>query len=889
MKVRILFFIIALLLANTSWSQSLPVSEAQVRAELEKRGISEEELISELALKGIEIEDLQNLSPSQLAEIESVVTELEARRNDITEEEQATVSEDKEEFLEVPTMATTEIVKEEIKDVIAEELDLREPESRIYGHDFFKNKVLSVFETSTEVKAPSSYILGAGDKLVISIYGISRKELSHEIDNEGYIEVNNRRIFLKGLSLAVAKDKLFETLSRYYRFASGEFDVSLSYSRTVNVNIQGEVSNPGGYTISAINNAFNGLIAAGGPTRIGSLREILLIRSDRTIQNLDFYSYLKNPSEITNASLSEGDIIMVPVSKKLVQISGAVRKGLTYELKSQEALGDLISLAGGFTANANSDLLQIIRKTPQGLRYIDIAAVEIQSFKLQDGDRVLVRSVESEVENFVEVNGAVINNGRYERRDGMQLSDLLQMASLTSDARTDLAFIKRTGDDGKIIYIKVNIEDGNSDLDLNLQNRDIVNIYKSATFVDNQSFKVSGAVRNPGSFGIALDQSISLADALELAGGLRRDASNIGIIHTRDPLTPNVKQYMRVILSEALTNSEFYQLSALDSLEIFSENLFSESSNVKISGAINRPGAFQYGLGMTLADVLVMSGGFTIGAATNKVEISRLLMEDNQPTRTIIADFEVDRELTEGSENLDFVLQPYDEIQVRYVPEFELQQVVKLSGEVKYPGEYSLIKENETVREILKRAGGITLEAFPTAAKLIRQEDELGVVIIRLDEVLSENTSKFNFKLKDGDQIVIPKSKDFVSIVGATNANKLYSQDIIGAQNQINVPYHPGKDAKFYIEYYAGGVSRTGSANEIFVENVNGEVRRTKNYFIYKDYPNVEMGSKIVVGAKPAKTQEQKDREDVDWSKVLADSVGQAVSILSLLLLIQRI
>jgi hypothetical protein len=245
--------------------------------------------------------------------------------------------------------------------------------------------------------------------------------------------------------------------------------------------------------------------------------------------------------------------------------------------------------------------------------------------------------------------------------------------------------------------------------------------------------------------------------------------------------------------------------------------------------------------------------------------------------------------MPEGGDNLDFELMPYDEVVVRFVPEFELQKIVTISGEVKFPGQYSLIKDNETIREVLVRAGGVTAEAFPSAARLVRSEDSLGIVVVKLDRVISNPSSRFNFRLKNGDQLIIPKSKDFVSITGATNASKFFNQEILGSQERINVPFHQGKNAKFYIEQYAGGIAENGSINEIYVEDANGEITRTKNYFIFRSYPEVEMGSKIVVGRKPVKTQEQKDREDVDWSKVLADSVGQAVSILSLLLLIERL
>ncbi len=876
------------------YGQNVPVTQSEVRAELQRRGIAEQDLLDELNARGIDIQDFENLTPAQIVEIEQIVNELEAQRANSADTPNQTLEGsdemiNKEEFLEAPTQRDAEGMNEEVKRVVENKVDSTEKIPNIYGHAFFKNRDLSVFETSTEVKAPENYILGAGDKIVISIFGISRAEFAHEIDSDGYIVVNNRRIFLKGLTLGAAKRKLYETLSRFYRFGEGEFDVSISYSRTININIQGEVMNPGGYTLSAINNVFNGLVAAGGPTEIGSLRDVLLIKKGGAIINLDFYSYLQNPNNITDSSLEQGDVIVVPVARKIVQIRGGVRRPMRYELKENENFSDLLVLAGGYTSNANRQLIQVSRSVENGRRLLDIRGQQIAGYELQDGDVVTIRKVENELDNYVEIKGAVINVGEYERTDDLLLGDLINIAILQPGARKDVAFIRRTEDNGRIIYLKVNLQEGQSDLQIPLQNRDAVTVFSESTFNDNQQFQVSGAVRNPGSFNLALGQSITIADAIELAGGLRRDASTVGIIHTKDPLNPKLKHYTRIDLNDILADESTNFLTALDSLEIFSESLFSERSSVNISGAVNNPGEFQYGVGMTLADVLTMSGGFMLGAATNHVEISRLVIENNEPTKTLVANLTINRDLEEGDENLAFELMPYDEIMVRFVPDFELQKIVTLEGEVRFPGEYSLIKDNETVRELIIRAGGITSEAFPTGAKLFRTENNTGVVVIKLDDVLEMGSSRFNFKLRDGDRIEIPKSKEFVSIVGATNASKLYNKEILGGQNQLNVPYHKGKDARFYIENYAGGISDSGSPNEIYVEDANGEITRTKNYLIYKNYPDVEMGSKIVVGNKPVKTQEEKDREDVDWSRVLADSVGQAVSILSLILLIERI
>lgn len=886
-----LFFIIFLVgLFNVQIiAQVNQVTESMVRNELQAKGISEAELIQAMKEKGIEIADLNNLTPEQIIQLEEIVKELESKNSGV-DTTASPVLLDKSAFLE-------DTIPQVIMEINGENLEgyptIKSIDDTIgksiYGHDFFKNKNIDIFEIGSNVKAPPSYILGSGDKLIVSIWGLSQREFAFEINEEGYISVDLRRIFLKGLPLGEAKIKLQKWFATYYRFDSGEFEVALSYSRTVNVSIQGEVSNPGGYTLPAINSVFNALIVAGGPTELGSLREILHVKKDGKVNTLDFYAFLKNPNESANSAIEEGDVIIIPVAKQLVEIAGGVRRPMVYEIKTTEKLGDLIQLSGGFSKNANQNLIQINRFAQNRRILIDVNSQSINAFELIDGDIITVGVITAEADNFVTITGAVYNSGDFEKSDYFTLGDLVIKASIRPEARLDLVLLKRRLNNGEVIYLNVNISGGSEDLTMQLLKGDEVTIFSQSRYTDNQRFIISGAVRNPGTFEYAIGQSLSIKKAIEFAGGLRRDASGYGIIHTTDPLNPKVKKYERVNLMEAFGDEEIYQISALDSLEIFSKALFDEASSVQISGAVNNPGIFQYGAGMTLGDVLLMAGGFRLAAATNRIEVFRLVIEENEPTMTVIAALEVDRDILESNGNLDFKLQPYDEIMVRYVPDFEYQQIVELQGEVRFPGKYSLVKDNETIKDVIDRAGGLTLEAFPEAARLIRSEEDLGNVVLKLDEVLSNKNSRFNFNLKNGDVITIPKIKDFVSIGGATNAYELYAEDILGNQNQLNVPFHKGKSARFYINNYAGGISDDGSRNNVYVEHSNGEIVKSKNYVLYRSYPEVKKGSKIVVGYKPVKPESEGDDKKVDWSGVLNDAVAQAMSVLTLLLLLERL
>ena len=348
-------------------------------------------------------------------------------------------------------------------------------------------------------------------------------------------------------------------------------------------------------------------------------------------------------------------------------------------------------------------------------------------------------------------------------------------------------------------------------------------------------------------------------------------------------------RYVSVDLDKAINqpndaNNVF--LEPYDSIHIYKRDEYLEDVTVTIFGAVNNPGTFGYGDGMTLVDAITFAGGFRLSSATNHIEVSRVIIRDNQPSKTIVEKVSLTRQALKDFQNSDsqYKLEPYDNVFVRYVPEFELQQNVTIIGEVKLPGEYSLIKDNETVYDIIQRAEGLTEEAFPAAATINRTEDDLGLLVMRLDEVMKDPNSKFNYALKNLDTIMIPKIKDYVRIVG-------YAQDlIVSNKKQTTTPYHENKDALFYINEYAGGFADNARTDKVFVRYPNGEVKTTTRRFPFgKKHPYVVPGSIISIGAQPIDPSANKNEEDVNWTKVLGDSVAQAMSILTLILLVQRL
>jgi protein involved in polysaccharide export with SLBB domain len=296
---------------------------------------------------------------------------------------------------------------------------------------------------------------------------------------------------------------------------------------------------------------------------------------------------------------------------------------------------------------------------------------------------------------------------------------------------------------------------------------------------------------------------------------------------------------------------------------------------------------------MTLKDLVVLAGGFELSAYTNEVEISRLIIENNKSTEVKVATVSVNPDLSINGEGANYVLQPFDKVYVRAVSEFENQTTVRLIGQVKYPGNYVLLDKNEKLSSVIKRAGGLTKEAFQEGARLNREYNDVGLVVMNLDQAMKFDNSRFNYILKPNDEIIIPKQEDIVTIQSslikrsrnATDVDESLNVDL----NMLSVAHLPNKRADYYIGKYAGGFDEKADRKNLYVNHPNGELAETRNYGLFRLYPKVRKGSVIIIPDLPLETEEDKKNQDVDWNQLLSDSVSQAMTIVTLLLLIERI
>ena len=928
LKMKIVAVI--LLIFSSLYINAQVVSESAAREELARRGIPEAQFRAEMLRRGINLDNIDPNNTQELLRIEKEVKEaLDKLEKENKKEEKQKLEGEK---LKTPKTKEDELKADTIKDKAAEDAkmlnksgsdikkavergasleeavseNLQEkqkeklPEAKTYGQQLFRDNSLKLYRTSDETKPPRSYVLGAGDVLAISIFDVSQANISLEVSREGYIQPDRLpRYFVAGLTIDEAEKMLKRNFRNYYLFSPDNFKLSVTSARTINVNIFGEEFNNGSFNISAVNTAFNALVAAGGPGDLGSVRQIKLLRPGKAPKNIDVYQFLNNPVVSQEFYLQDNDYIQVPVAQKVISIKGGINRPMQYELLPEENLNHLLKYAGGIKAGALKRNVQVKRyeNDAEVILNVDLSELEAQKkdFVLKHGDEVRVGEIEKGFENKVSIYGAVRDTGEYAFVQGMKINDLIQRSVIRENAIQETAYLRRFNEDQKtvryeIVNIKEAIKNPASPANLELRKGDVLTVRALSDFAESYKVIVDGAVRNPVKFALGERGNMKVSDALFLAGGVREDAAEFAYLFRKrgDELT---QEYYYIDLNGLSTKSDLstdIELSPYDSIFVYKTAEFADKAFIKVGGAVRRPGEFVYNPTLTLKDAILLSGGLKQEASPNRIDVFRLDFGNERRTTTLAKRIDLKNDLSLNSVK-DFMLLPFDQVYIRYAPEFEPLRNVIIEGEVVYPGIYSLLKENMRLTDLIEMAGGLTNEAYIEGASLFRLDGNTGNVVVNLKTAMEKDNSSQNIILRADDVITIPKQDNIVSIVGATNYDELYGSRLL-ENGKINIAFEEGKDALYYINNYAGGIDENGDINRITVEHKNGRVEKVRNRIFYKKFPEVKEGSTINVPYKKKKTEEEKKEEkDIDWGDVLKDSIAQATAILSLILLIRSV
>ena len=426
-----------------------------------------------------------------------------------------------------------ELMSDELGFLLPDTLDLYDdimgrkenPKKRVFGRNIFNNKKLT-FEGDMNIATPADYRLGPGDAVFVDVWGASQRSYEATVSPEGTINLEGfGPVSIGGMTVAQANRHLRSTLGS--RYAGSQVKLSVGQTKTITVNVMGEVNNPGTYTLSAFSTVFNALYMAGGTNEIGTLRNIKIYRNGREISNVDIYDYILNGVMSGNVRLASGDVIIVGPYECLVQIDGKVRRPMYYEMKETESVGTLIKYAGGFTGDAYQSIVRLVRKAGGQFSVYSLDEFERSGFQLKDADSVYVDSTLNRYSNMVEVRGAVFRQGMYQM-DG-SISTVRQLIEAaggpTEDAFLDHAVMHRRKEDRSLEVLSIDINAlMNRDVpDIPLRNEDVLFVPNRSDMQEERILTIQGEVRYPGKYEFA--ENMSLEDFILQAGGLTDAAS----------------------------------------------------------------------------------------------------------------------------------------------------------------------------------------------------------------------------------------------------------------------------------------------------------------------------------------------------------------------------
>ena len=666
----------------------------------------------------------------------------------------------------------------------------------VYGADLFKSdQITELSELSTP---PLDYPIGVGDHIVVSLWGGADFEQDYIVARDGSIFPQGLgKITVQGLTFDNARKIIFDRFKKVIP-PSTNISVTLGQPRSIVVQTSGEVENPGPQVVSAFTNALNVVALAGGLSKFGNMRNILISRNGKIIDSIDVYKYLTTGDYGRHLYLENNDFVIVPFYDKQVLASGQFRRPMFYQLKKNEGMSALLKYTGGFATEAYQSGGVIIRNVneKQTIKNVNFNAIGLKANgnvidePLYDGDVIVVNPINAGLNNKVIVKGEVAYPNVYEIRKGDRLFDVINRAGgITPNSYVDRAYVYKGAGDST-----------------NLRSDKIV---------------------------------VSLAD-------LNKNINSSYNI----PIEPN------------------------DVIEVFNRNQFSDKQFVTIEGEVRKPGKFQRFGDMSLKDLLYFANGLKPSAEFGQIVVSSIVNIDSsqrgmKPTKTIIKTYaiKINLELDSVTENVK--LKPYDEVFVRKNPTFHLQENVKIEGQVKYPGTYAKLNNEERLSSFIERAGGLkensnvdgavlyrlhddAAEGNPLAKKIATTylKDSSGKIIdsnvsdatepisIDLDKALKNKNSKYDMVLKEGDIIYIPETNPVVTIKGAV-------------QSELKIYFDKEHNKLGYYIDKAGGFGIRPWRKRIFVTYANGRSKRTHNFGFIHFYPKVDAGSTVTVPLKP--------------------------------------
>ena len=764
---KVFFYLFLFFVCGLELHAQSSMSDEQVMKMIlkeQKAGTSQSQIVTKLIQNGVDISQIRrlkakyerykdnkgmgNLTDENLPQTDDRLRKNNAKEKDSkekdfsnlklqdTKEKIKTYDKKNNNFLEMEnelgTFMPTDSIKW-LKELLAE----RDKEKRkVFGRDIFNNKELS-FEPNMNISTPQKYVLGAGDAVIIDIYGASQKTINSTVSPDGDITIEGfGPVKVTGLTVEQANARLKNQLGA--RYSSSKIRLTVGQTKTIMINVMGEVSTPGTYTLSAFATVFHALYMAGGVNDLGTLRNIKVYRQNKLVSVVDIYDYILNGKLTGNIRLTDNDVIVVGPYDCLVTVTGKVKRPMIYEMKKNESVGTLLKYAGGFTGDAYRKAVRLLRKTGRELSVYNVGEFDFNTFHIADGDSIGVDSILNRYENKIEIKGAVFRPGFYNiGKDIHSVRTLIEHAEgLTEDAFTNRAIIHRMKEDRTLEVIAVDVKGilKGTVADIPLKKNDVLFIPTKSESQTQKTLTIHGEVHYPGVYVYADNET--LEDLVLQAGGLKDKASTVKVDVSRRIVNPKalstdslISHTFTFALKDGfvIDGTSGFTLLPFDEVYVRKSPGYSEQQNVEVVGNVMFAGTYTLSTkNERLSDIIKKAGGVTDLAYVKGARLERritpderlrmntlLKMAERQNSKkdsldtkklnigdTYFVGIELDKALKEPGGDADIVLREHDRI---IVPEFN--GTVKISGEVMYPNTVSFEK-NKSVRWYINQAGG---------------------------------------------------------------------------------------------------------------------------------------------------------------------------------------
>ncbi len=764
---RILLLMLCMMAFTASWSQSMTDQElVKYAIEQKKAGASETDIAKQLMQRGATIDQIQRIRQQYAKQINQSGM-AGSVDNAIGEANRMRVNNEQKRDNDIVTSPSNKAVASE--PVAAEQ---KTHGKKVFGRDIFNSKNLS-FEPQMNIATPQNYVLGPGDQLIIDIYGASQESNSLTVSPDGDVTVPDfGPIHVSGLTVAAAQKRIRSKLGSYYQ--SSDIKVTVGQTRTIMVNVMGEVKVPGTYTLSAFATVFHALYMAGGISDLGTLRAIKVFRQGRLVTTVDVYEFILNGRLAGNVMLHDNDVIQVGTYNCIVDVTGRVKRPMAYEMKANESLATLLKYSGGFADNAYKKLVRVLRNEDLKSVY-NVEEFDFSSFKMADGDQVIVDSIYDRYKNMVEIKGAVWRPGMYQLGDKVSsVRSLIETASgLTEEAMTSRAVMRRMKPNRTQEVISLNIDGilNGTEADIPLKNEDVIFIPTLAEHQNLRTLTIDGEVIFPGTYEYA--DNMTIEDFILLAGGLTDAASTLKVDVSRRIYDPNASEAgMEIAKTFSFSLKDNFNvdgdrsfvLEPYDIVHIRKSPVYQKPIRVSVEGEVAFQGTYSMETkNQRLSDVVKMAGGAIPGCDVRGARLVRRMSADEKArmqavlrmarqsadgkdsiaidkiaqSDTYTVGIHLDEALANPGSTQDIELMDGDRL---IVPRFN--HTVRISGDVNAPNTVAF-NEGKNYKYYVKQAGGFGIRAKKGHTYIVYQNGTMAV-------------AKKGGKIEPGCEVVVP-------------------------------------------------------------------------------------------------------------------------------------